>query len=149
MSETHAARPARLALRIVNLLGFLGTVAMNALAVTIPLGGKSVSELSDSYPNLFVPARLTFSIWGVIYILLAIYAVHQLVFQRGYVDRIGWLFALASAANMGWIAAWQERQVALSMLVMLVLLASLISIYVRLFIGRSAGTAAEKWIESK
>jgi hypothetical protein len=32
------------------------------------------------------------------------------------------------------------------MLVMLVLLASLISIYVRLFIGRSAGTAAEKWI---
>ncbi len=27
-------------------------------------------ELSDRYPNLFVPAGFTFAIWGLIYLLL-------------------------------------------------------------------------------
>jgi len=139
-------KPRRLALRFVNFLAFLGTVAVNALAVILPLGGRSTGELSDMYPNLFVPAGLTFSVWGVIYLLLGAYAVFQLVAYRPYVDRIGWLFMLSSLANMGWIVAWHEIKVALSFLVMLVLLGSLVAIYLKLFIGRSTGSAAEKWL---
>lgn len=136
----------RLPLRIANLLAFLGTVVVNALAVTIPLNGRSTGELSDAYPNLFVPAGLTFSIWGIIYLLLGIYAVFQLVAHRPFVDRIGWIFAISSVANMGWIVAWHYEQVLPSFLIMLVLLASLIAIYLRLFIGRTAGSAKEKWL---
>jgi len=33
--------------------------------------------VSDSYPNLFAPAGLTFAIWGVIYLALAGYVLYQ------------------------------------------------------------------------
>ena len=49
-------------LSILNLLGFLGTVIVNALANILPLNGITTGELSDLYPNLFVPAGLTFAI---------------------------------------------------------------------------------------
>ena len=64
---------------ILNLMGFLGTVVVNALAVRLPLNNKTTQQLSDQYPNLFVPAGLTFSIWGLIYILLAIFVIYQLI----------------------------------------------------------------------
>jgi hypothetical protein len=146
MPQTPPRESSRLLLRLANLVAFAGTVTVNALAVALPLGGRTTGELSDSYPNLFVPAGLTFSIWGVIYLLLGIYAVYQLVGRRRFVDRIGWLFVLSSVANMAWIVAWQYMHVAVSMLVMIALLASLIAIYVRLFIGRSTGSAGEKWL---
>jgi hypothetical protein len=136
----------RLPLRVANFLAFLGTVAINALAVTLPLNGRSTGELSDAYPNLFVPAGLTFSIWGIIYLLLGVYAVFQLVAHRPFIDRIGWAFVFSSVANMGWIVSWHYEQVLVSFLVMLVLLACLIAIYLRLFIGRSTGSAREKWL---
>ena len=70
------SRP-RLFLPILNLLGFLGTVIVNGLANALPLNNKTTGELSDQYPNLFVPAGLTFSIWGIIYILLAIFVTYH------------------------------------------------------------------------
>jgi len=70
----------RKTLSILNLLGFLGMVFVNYLAVTLPLNDKTTGELSDQYPNLFVPAGFTFSIWGIIYLLLAIFIIYQLVY---------------------------------------------------------------------
>ena len=69
----------KVSLSILNLFGFIGTVVVNTLAVTLPLNDKTTQQLSDQYPNLFVPAGLTFSIWGLIYILLAIFIVYQLI----------------------------------------------------------------------
>ena len=66
-------------LAILNIIGFLGTVVVNGLSNALPLNGKTAGELSDQYPNLFVPSGLTFSIWGVIYILLAIFVIYGLV----------------------------------------------------------------------
>ena len=57
----------------LNLLGFLFTVAVNGLANALPINDITTGELSDMYPNLFVPAGLTFAVWGVIYILLAVF----------------------------------------------------------------------------
>ena len=62
-------------LAIANFIAFVVVVAVNALATTIPLGGMTTGQLSDLYPNLFVPAGLTFAIWGVIYLLLGIFVV--------------------------------------------------------------------------
>jgi hypothetical protein len=69
----------RFFLSILNLLGFLGTIIVNGLANALPINNRTTGELSDQYPNLFVPAGLTFSIWGLIYILLAIFVVYQLI----------------------------------------------------------------------
>jgi len=65
-------------LAILNIIGFLGTVVVNGLSSALPINGKTAGELSDQYPNLFVPTGLTFSVWGVIYILLAIFVLSSL-----------------------------------------------------------------------
>jgi len=144
-------RAARLGLGFLNLIAFLATVAVNGLANALPINGKGTGELSDQYPNLFVPAGLTFSIWGVIYILLAIYAVYQLVagLRRqeravAFFDRIGLLFFVSSLANIAWILAWHYEIVWAAMILMAVLLLSLLAIYLRLRVGVSGASTAEK-----
>ena len=99
-------------LSILNVIGFLGTIIVNGLANALPINNKTTGELSDQYPNLFVPAGLTFSIWGIIYILLAIFVVYQVIitFKKDKVGldafkKIGYLFFISSLLNMGWIFA--------------------------------------------
>ena len=64
-------------IRFLNLVFFAGMIVMNYLANSLPLNDKTTGELSDSFPNLFVPAGITFSIWGVIYLLLLVYCILQ------------------------------------------------------------------------
>jgi hypothetical protein len=104
-------------LQIANILAFLGTLAVNALANILPIGGRNTGEVSDLYPNLFTPAGLTFSVWSLIYALLAAFVVYQardLFSSSGkaaeVVGRAGGFFILASLANMGWIFAWHHRR---------------------------------------
>jgi hypothetical protein len=142
-----------LGLSILNLLGFLGTVIVNALANILPINGVTTGELSDLYPNLFTPAALTFSIWGLIYVLLAIFVVYQLLPSvRGdpqkadFIRRIGPFFFVSCIANIGWIFAWHYQNVALSLVFMLVLLGSLLTIYLRLNIGTTEATKARRYM---
>jgi hypothetical protein len=143
----------RLPLAIVNLVSFLVVLVVNALATIIPLGGKTTGQLSDQYPNLFVPSGLTFSIWGVIYILLAIYVVYGIVYSvresertNNFIERIGILFIITCAANAGWILAWQYEVLPLSLIFMVILLVTLIMIYNRLNVGRSKVAPTEKYM---
>ena len=138
---------------VLNVVGFIATVVINTLASTLPLNGKDTGELSDQYPNLFVPSGLTFSIWGVIYILLGIYVVYQLVLaigkkvdDSGQAERIGLLFLLSSVANCGWIFAWHYEVVWLSIILMLLLFVSLLGIYLRLSIGKGNATQKQKYL---
>src|SRR4030042_324851 len=140
-------------LSILNLIGFLGTLIVNGLASTLPLNNKTTGELSDQYPNLFVPAGLTFSIWGIIYILLAIFVIYQLISAIrkdtqtiSFIDKIGVLFFITSIANIGWIFAWHYQVLPLSLILMLILLGTLIAIYLRLGIGQSNATKTEKYM---
>lgn len=133
----------RKVLSILNLLGFIAVVVVNALANILPIGGQGTGAVSDSYPNLFVPAGFTFSIWGVIYLLLAIFCVYQLVAVFGskrepaFMDKIGWLFFLSCLLNIAWIFVWQYRFPLISLAVMLALLICLLAIYLRVGQKRS------------
>lgn len=149
--NAQPGRSARIGLGFLNLIAFAAMVAVNALANALPINGKATGELSDQYPNLFVPAGLTFSIWGLIYLLLAVFAVYQLVAslrRRGepaaMFDRIGLWFFISCLANIGWILAWHYEVLWLSMALMLLLLVCLLAIYLRLRIGRSAAGTGEK-----
>jgi hypothetical protein len=127
-------------LQIGNALSYAAVVVVNTLANALPLNGVTTAELSDSYPNYFVPAGYVFSIWGVIYLLLLGFTVRQL--RRGGEDaetlrKIGWLFIASNVFNVVWIFLWHWRLVALSLVPMFGLLASLILIYLRLDIGRA------------
>ena len=141
-----------LILSILNLLGFLGTVVVNALANILPINNITTGALSDLYPNLFVPAGLTFAIWGLIYVLLGIFVIYPLLprvrrdpQEVEFVQKIGPLFFISCLANIGWIFAWHYQILPLSLVFMLILLGCLLVIYLRLKVGKSEGTKAERY----
>ena len=132
----------------VNVLAVVVTLAVNGLANALPINGQQTGEISDRFPVFFVPAGYVFSIWGLIYIGLIAFAIYQaLPAQRTdpRLQRVGYWFALSCLANTVWILLWHYNMFPASLLVMLVLLASLIVIYLRLDIGRATVGAAEKW----
>ncbi len=135
-------------LKWANILAFIFTVLVNGLAgSTTILGGKDTAQISDANPTLITPAGYVFSIWGVIYILLGIFVVFQaLPSEKGkdYKDDIGWLFVLSSIFNIAWLFLWQFEYLGLSVVLMFLLLASLISVYLRLSIGKSKVGFREK-----
>ncbi len=119
----------------VNLVLFLGVLTINGLASALPINGRDTGQLADMYPNLFVPAGITFAIWGIIYLLLLGFVVNQLVLavksktsgllsaQGSRILGINFLF------NMAWILAWHYEMVGLSVLIMLGLLLTLIYLF--------------------
>jgi len=124
-------------LRILNLISFILMVAVNALANILPLNGRTTGGVSDLYPNLFAPAGITFSIWGVIYLLLTAFVVYQLRLPKGInttdiIERIGSYFIISSVANAAWIFSWHYDIIPLSMLLMSVILICLIIINARI-----------------
>src|SRR5690606_18257634 len=89
-------------------------------------------EISDRFPIRFVPEGYVFSIWGLIYLGLIVFALYQASpARRGnqLLDHIAPAYWLASLANSTWILLWHYEQFVLTILVMLVLLDSLIYIY--------------------
>jgi hypothetical protein len=135
-------------LAILNTLLFFAVVAVNFLANSLPINGYNTGALSDAIPNLFVPAGITFSIWGLIYALLAMFVLHQfhaLKKRNGrFVGDIGIWFAVSSVANIAWIFAWHYKQIAFSLILMLVILFSLILIVLRLRLNRKYSTGLER-----
>ncbi len=124
------------------------TLVSNALANALPLNGRNTGEISDSFNVLFVPAGYVFSIWGIIYIGLLAYTIyHSLPSQRANprLRRTGWLAALSSVLNAGWIYLWHYGYYTLTLFVMLGLLATLLAIYLRLDIGKVKFNQVEKW----
>jgi benzodiazapine receptor len=132
----------------VNVLAVVVTIAVNGLANALPINGQQTGAISDRFPVFFVPAGYVFSIWGLIYLGLIAFAVYQVLpAQRTNprLQRVGYWFALSCLANTVWILLWHYNMFPASLLVMLVLLASLMVIYLRLDIGRTAVSTAEKW----
>ncbi|HLN20131.1 MAG TPA: tryptophan-rich sensory protein [Bacteroidales bacterium] len=118
-------------IKYINLLLFAGMIVMNYLANALPLNNRTTGELSDAYPNLFVPAGLTFSIWGIIYLLLLGYCIVQFRSSNQIaVSGTSVLFAVTCILNAAWIFAWHYQKLPLSLIIMIGLLASLIMINV-------------------
>jgi hypothetical protein len=126
-------KPNGLAIQWLAALTFLGMIAVNALANILPLNGITTGEVSDSYPNLFAPAAPTFAIWGLIYLLLALYTLYLLGLFRGngpvnetLLRRTGAVFIALNLLNAAWIFAWHYELILLSMLLMVLLLICLL-----------------------
>ena len=121
-----------------NILVLGLVIYWNYLSNTGIIEGKTVGSISDQYDNLFPPAAYAFAIWGVIYLALLAFAVNQLfkAFKDSkYSDtivKIGPWFSIANLANAAWIWFWLNEELALSVLLMLVILFSLIKATLRL-----------------
>ncbi|MHA2501875.1 MAG: tryptophan-rich sensory protein [Candidatus Kariarchaeaceae archaeon] len=129
---------------MINLIGVLGMITVNALANILPINGKNTGELSDQYPNLFVPPGWVFSIWGIIYILNLSFVTWGFLnreTQQELIGKIGYWYLAISVFNVGWLLFWHYEQVWNSTLVMLLFLVSLIVIHVT--IGTDAPTIVQ------
>ena len=135
-------------LKWTNIFAFIFMVLINGLAgSTTLLGGKNTAEISNANFTLITPAGYVFSIWGIIYVLLGIFVVFQALpreREKEYHGKISWLFILSSIFNIVWLFLWQFEYLVFSVILMFLLLASLISIYLRLDIGKSQVGLAEK-----
>ena len=134
--------------QVAVVLTILATLVINGLANVLPLNGLNTGQISDRFQVYFVPAGDVFSIWGLIYLGLIAFAVFQALPSQRENPRLraaGWWISLGGLANSAWIFLWHYEQFPLTLIVMLVLLATLIVTYLRLGIGRTAAPAAETW----
>lgn len=118
--------------KIIAAVAYVSMVVVNILANALPINNRSTGAISDTYPNLFAPAGLTFAIWGIIYLLLAGYVIYQFINKDSkitkLIQKINPLFIATSVANSCWIFAWHYDFIGLSILIMLILLYLLIRI---------------------
>ncbi len=142
----------RLVLQLLNVITFVLTIIINYAATLIPLGLGNTGYISSLYPNLFVPSGITFSIWGVIYVFLGLFAIYQIrdaskkeKVEMPFLDKISYFFILSNVANSSWILFWHYGLIYLSIIAMLGILLPLIGIYLRLEIGKSKVSKREKW----
>jgi hypothetical protein len=148
--DTHVLEQTRRTVLVsLNTAALVLALIMNALANALPLNGRNTGEISDSIPNLFVPAGITFSIWGVIYTFLIVLVVYQIrsVVKREdpnpAVDRLGVWFSVSSMANALWIVTWHWQMMIPSLVIMLVLLVSLVIMHTKIrreFFDHEIGT---------
>lgn len=133
-------------LKVFAVVAYAAMVAVNILANALPINGRPTGQISDYYANLFAPAGVTFSIWGIIYLLLAGYVLYQFVNKDKKIEKliqtINPLFITTSLANILWIFAWHYDFIGISVLIMSVLLISLIKIAD--FINKNQFTSVEK-----
>lgn len=124
-------------LQIANIIALIVTVVINYLSNTGIFNNNTMASVSARYENFFTPSGYAFSIWGLIYLLLAAFVIYQ---ARGIsgkrevpavVEKIGWLFVLSCVANSVWVLAWLYDFTGLSVLIMIALITSLWLIIVR------------------
>ncbi|MGI5970364.1 MAG: tryptophan-rich sensory protein [Oscillospiraceae bacterium] len=117
---------------------YLLMLSVSFIADFIPLGGLTTARIAEMHPNLFTPAGYTFAIWGLIYILLALYVIYHLGLIRGaeksafLSGSVGALFIVSSLARTAWVVLWHYLLIPSTILMAAITLISLILINLRL-----------------
>jgi hypothetical protein len=119
---------------ILNGVALAATIVVSYLSNTGIFDGHTMASLSARYPTLVTPAPYAFSIWGLIYLSLIGFAGYfARVVYRGLEDpalRIGGWFIVTCVANCCWVLAWLYGWTGLSVVLMVILLATLLRIVV-------------------
>lgn len=134
--------------QFANLFTAILALAVNILAVTLPLNGQDTGEISDRFQVYFVPAGYVFSIWSIIYLGWIAFVIYQFLpsqRENPRLRRLGYLFALSNLANAAWLFCWHYNRFGLSVFVMLILLGLLIASYLALNVNRARVTPGEYW----
>ena len=127
-------KKSKVILNIFLVLSFLGMITTNILADLLPINGVTTAQVSDQYVTLFTPAGFTFAIWGVIYLLQAVYVLYSLgVFKKSCVSNTALnltnsFVIMLNLLNIGWIIAWHFRLMFVSVLIIILMLVVLIVI---------------------
>jgi hypothetical protein len=131
---------------LATVITFLLTLAVNGAANALPLNGQTTAAISDRFQVFVIPAGYVFGIWGVIYLGLGAYTVYQALHADDpVVRRLGWLPAISNVLNAAWIPLFHYEAFALTVVVMVGLLLTLLAIHRRLWSARHELTRATFW----
>ena len=133
----------------ITMLTIVALIVMNILANALPLNGISTATISDSFKVYFVPAGYVFAIWGLIYVGLLAYGIYQALpaqKENPRLRRAAAPFVVGSLANIAWLFFWHYGQFALTVVAMLILLASLIMVYLILGVNQVQVSKGERWL---
>jgi benzodiazapine receptor len=105
----------------INAFLLVATLVVNGLGSAGLINGLSQKEISDMYITLITPSPSTFSIWGVIYVLLIASLIMMIVkkddtYYQTAIDKISRLFRISCILNIIWIVTFSYLQIALSTL---------------------------------
>lgn len=106
--------------RWITLVAVLLNVAFNNFYEYLPIGGKTIVQITNEYPALFTPAGYAFAIWGVIYLSFIIYSIYQLLPSQSdvhFYDRLTIPFTLANLLGSIWIIIYTREFISLSLLI--------------------------------
>ena len=140
-------------LAIINAILLVIHISISYLTQTSLITRKDVAQVSDKYPTYFTPAGITFAIWGVIYLALLGFVIYHLVkafrtdlhdHANEELDIIGWNFAVNNLATIGWLFAWTNENLLLSLILIIIQLISLMIIHHRLCIHNAHKGFANK-----
>jgi hypothetical protein len=94
-------------------------IAVNTLAVTLPINDVSTKQLSDTLSTLITPIGWTFSIWSVIYLGLIAIAVWIIWKQINVSRQIVRTYIISCICNAAWIVVWHYGYLTAAMLIIL------------------------------
>lgn len=115
-------------------IAFIAVIVMNTLANTLPLNGQTTGEVSNRLLVLFTPAGYVFSIWSIIYLLLAVWIIAFWVrLRKGQTPSyaMALTFTLSCVFNISWLLLWHYEFFATSIVAMLGYLITLIFLYLQ------------------
>lgn len=127
---------------LINWLLLILVLTVNTLANVLPINGMNTGQISGLYPNYFVPAGFTFSIWSIIYLLIIGYTTQVTLYEiryqpdeatKNYINIVNPYFQLTCIWNAGWILAWHYLQMTISLLIMLAFLVTLILLFIKAY----------------
>ena len=125
------------------------TIFVNYASNAFLFGDTNIGTVSDRYRTQFTPAGYAFAIWGLIYLSLSAYALYQAFWAdatAAIYDRLAPLLMFNLVANSLWIPTFVNEQIALSVVFMLIILATLIQLQIILAKDRSLPSRERAWV---
>lgn len=145
------ANPKINALNVLNMIAYVFNIVVTfGIGVLSWAGNGSNGELSRKYQTIITPASQAFSIWQVIFILQAIFAVAQLLprFRGLPMVRcgVGYWYIVTCITQAGWTFAFAFEIIPLSLALILSIWGSLVVILYKQYYTKSDGTLLEFWL---
>lgn len=152
-NDKASSSPSKLAtLNILNFVFYLINIILTYGIGTANWIGESTSngELSRKYQTIVTPKSAAFSIWGLIFVSQAIFALVQLLPKfRGHpmiIDGVGYWYILVCISQVGWTFAFSFEQIPLSLVFMIAIWSFLMRLLYSQFNTQSDSTLSEFWL---
>ena len=114
---------------VLVIISTASVIFVNHLAAIGSINNIATKAISDKYTFFLAPADYVFSVWALIFIGISAFSIYQ-VFPSTFenLSKTRTFYIISCLANIGWVYSWHHEYIFLSLILMLILLASLVLI---------------------